>query len=60
MIKVSVTARELLDQGAWLKACELLGISEWAVNEGQMDGDDVVELTIDQAVTLGLVGLPDA
>jgi hypothetical protein len=58
--QVKVTARELLDRGAWMRACEMTGLSEWAVNEGRMDASDTVTLTLAQAVELGLLNpLPE-
>ena len=52
---ITVTARELLDRGVWTEACELLGINEWAVNEGLMDPGDEIILTVNQAKQLGLL-----
>ena len=52
--QVKVTARELLDRGAWIRACEMTGLNEWAVNEGRMDDSETVTLTLAQAVELGL------
>jgi hypothetical protein len=36
-IIVSVTAEELFDKGCWIDFCQEYGVSEWAVNEGQLD-----------------------
>lgn len=52
---IKVTARELLNKGRWIEACEMLGINEWAINEGLMDSEDVLELTETEAVELGLI-----
>jgi len=54
-MKIVVTAQELLDKGLWGDACELLGLNEWAVNEGLMDSDEELTLTEEQAKTLGLI-----
>lgn len=52
---MKVTARELMDRGVWVAACDELGLNEWAVNEGRMDSDDEVEMTVEQAETIGLL-----
>lgn len=54
-MNVTVTARELLDRLVWTEACEMLGLNEWAVNEGRMSADDTVALTVEQADKLGLL-----
>jgi hypothetical protein len=55
-MKLTITAGELIDRDLWDRACDLLGISSWAVNEGQMDSSTPVELTEDQARELDLMG----
>lgn len=54
-MKILITARELMDRHQWDRACELAGLSPWAVNEGQMDMDDEVTLTAEAAGKLGLL-----
>lgn len=54
-MRVLITARELFDRGLWNQACELAGLSSWAVNEGQMDMDDEVSLSAMAADKLGLL-----
>ena len=52
-----MTLQEIMDTAPdWLKACNMLGFSEWAVNEG--GGHITVELTTQQAHQLGIVKLP--
>jgi hypothetical protein len=53
--QVTVTARYLLDHDLWIRACEMTGLNEWAVNEGRMDASDTVTLTIAQAAEIGLL-----
>jgi hypothetical protein len=53
--QVTVTARYLLDHGLWVRACEMTGLNEWAVNEGRMDAGETVTLTLAQAAELGLL-----
>lgn len=54
-IKVDITASELIERGLWLRACELFGINEWAVNEGLMSSDKVFTIDEDVAVKWGLL-----
>jgi len=54
-MKITITARELLDKHLWVEACQLTGTNEWAVNEGRMSADDTIELTEEQARKLGLL-----
>ena len=54
-MNVTVTARELMDRDVWPEACGMLGLNEWAVNEGRMDAGDTVTLTMEQAAELGLL-----
>jgi hypothetical protein len=53
--RVTVTARELLDRLVWDRACDMLGLNPWAVNEGQMDSGERLTFTLEQAQTLGLL-----
>lgn len=57
---MKVTAGELMDRGVWLEACDELGINEWTVNEGRMDRDDEVSLTLEQAAKIGFLRVGDA
>lgn len=54
-IIVKTTPGELIEKWLWEDACKLLGISEWAVNEGQLNSDEVITLTEEQAKTIGLI-----
>ena len=54
-MKVLTTPRELFDKGVWMEACEMLGINEWAVNEGLMSQTEGLELSHEQAAELGLI-----
>lgn len=54
-MEIKITINDLLDKGIWQEACEILGFNEWAVNEGLLDGDDIVTLTEEQARTLRLI-----
>jgi len=59
-ITVTVTGSEALDKGIWTNLCALLGINEWAINEGLMDGEEEIILTEDQARILGLLPRKEA
>lgn len=52
---MKVTVRELMDLGLWIEVCDELGINEWAVNEGRMSSSEEVEMTLEQALAVGLV-----
>jgi hypothetical protein len=54
-MKIVLTVREAKDRGLWDGVCDQLHISAWAVNEGQMDNDDEVTLSEEQAIELGLI-----
>lgn len=43
MSKVSMTVQQIKDLGLWDKVSEYLGINPWALNEGQIDNDEVLE-----------------
>lgn len=53
-IKIVITAGEILDSGHWDAFCKLRGISEWAMNEGQMSSSEKVTLTLKEALQVGL------
>lgn len=54
-MKIKITVQELVDRGCFLEAFEMLGINEWALNEGQIDYSEELELTAKQARELGLI-----
>lgn len=53
--KIIITYEELMTCHDWEKACELLGISVWCVNEGLVSKDDEVALTEEQAIAIGIL-----
>jgi len=57
MMRVIVTAKELIDAGLWDTACDVLGYNPWAVSEG-MPSDTEITMTADQAIQIGLTMLP--
>ena len=54
-LQVTVTARYLLDHLLWVQACDMLGLNEWCINEGQMTPEETVTATLEQARELGLL-----
>ncbi len=54
-MKVSVTAEELIDRGVWDEVCELKGLNPWCVNEGLMDSDEYITLSLEEAQKLGIL-----
>ncbi len=57
-MKIKVTAAEILQSGSWLDFCNERGINEWAINEGLMDREQEFELTVEKAVSYGLIKQP--
>ena len=58
MITVRVTIGDLMDRNVWSAACHITGMSPWIVNEGQADRENVVELSVEAARSLGLLRAP--
>lgn len=54
-MKIVVTAREVLDNGAWEQLCQDRGINVWAINEGCMDSDEQFSLTEEEAKKYGFL-----
>ena len=54
-MEIKITARDLMDKGLWMDACDMLGINEWAINEGLMVHSDILTLSEEQAKKLGLI-----
>ena len=54
-MKIVVTASEMINEGNWDSYCEDKGINPWAVNEGLMDSDEEITLTVDEAEKYGLL-----
>lgn len=54
-MKITVTAREILDKGVWDEFCEEFGINVWAINEGLMDDSEEFSLSEEQARKWGFL-----
>lgn len=53
-MKIKITLGELLEKHDWEKACKILGLNEWCLNEGLAKSDDEIELTEEQSKELGI------
>lgn len=51
-----LTAHEAMEIGWWSEVCELKGWNNWAVNEGLMRADELIELSSNEVRQI--VGLP--
>lgn len=52
---VNITASDLLHAcWDWDAVCDEIGLNPWAINEGLIDGDHVLTITLDQAKRFGL------
>jgi len=54
-MKITITAREILNKGSWDKFCHKFGINEWAMNEGRMDPSEEFTMTLEDAREIGLI-----
>lgn len=52
---LKVTLGEMIDHGCWDEFCNVTGMNPWSLNEGRADKGDEYELTLEQAVRLGLI-----
>lgn len=54
-MNIKTTFGEILDAGAWDAFCNLRDVNSWCINEGIASREVEVELTMDEAKTIGLV-----
>jgi len=54
-MRIVITAEEAIDRGIWEDLAEMKGLNVWAVNQGQMDGDDEISLNAEEARKLGVI-----
>ena len=54
MFKIVVTAGQINDSGNWHAFCDLRGIGEWAMNEGQLDSSEEFTFTVEEIVKIGM------
>ena len=55
---IKTTASKLIHCGQWDAYCAYTGTSVWVVNEGQMDGTAVLEISVEAAAAMGLLVTP--
>lgn len=44
-----------MDRGLWDKYCDVTGTDHWCINEGKADADELIELTMEEAIKVGLL-----
>jgi len=57
-VKIKVTFEQVLDApliGAWEEMCNKYGINEWCLNEGLVNNDDVIEVSLEEAERWGII-----
>ena len=54
-MNIQITAGELIDRGRFDEYCAISGLSPWAINEGQMDRDEMISIDSETAKKLGLL-----
>lgn len=50
---ITITPDELIEQGRWTEACDVLGYNPYALAEG-MPSDTEITLTAEQAIAIGV------
>lgn len=50
-----ITVEELLELEKWEEYCDLHGLNVWAVKEGQIDHDEDLGITIEEARKIGII-----
>ncbi len=53
-MNIKVTLQEIMDEYNWEKACEVLGIDPWCINEGTATSDEILLITEEQAKEIGI------
>ncbi len=46
--KMKITPKELLTIGKWLEYCELTNTNRWALSEGLVEYDTLLDITVEQ------------
>jgi hypothetical protein len=54
-IGIQVEAQMLLDRGVWDDYCEKYGINVWAINEGLMRSNEMLNVSLADAKRWGLL-----
>ena len=58
-MKVVVTVEELIQKDVWDKFCEIYGLNPYSLNEGLVQVGESFELSLEQAVKIGLIRKED-
>ena len=53
--KIITTPEDLINKGMWKKYCELINIDAWAINKGEINSVGPLELTLNEAIIIGLI-----
>ena len=53
-MQITISLREILNQGCWEEFCELKGWNVWCMNEGLADSKETVTLTIEECKQIRL------
>jgi len=55
-MQVKISYGELMDKCYdWNKACDIIGINPWILNEGRADRDETINITIEEAKAVGVI-----
>jgi len=52
---IELTLRDILNAGAWDEYCETYGVNVWCLNEGLADGDELANITLEEARAWGIL-----
>ena len=53
-ITINIKLKDILHHFDWDKYCEISGTNPWCMNEGLATGDEIIELTTEQAKEMGI------
>ena len=53
-MSIKTTPNRLNDCGQWNAYCEATGTNVWAMSEGLIDGDEVLEFSLEEALAMGM------
>lgn len=54
-MKIILTVSEIMERDIWIAICDIKDINEWAVNEGLLQPEDIIELSEDEARKIYLI-----
>lgn len=56
-ITIKVKVQLIMDKGYWIDYCRKHGINEWAVNEGCINPNEKLEMSIEDAVKWKIIDI---